>query len=271
MSVSFPNGPAVPEIGIGTWFLGDDPARRDDEIAAIRAGLDAGATVVDTAEMYGDGRSEELVGEAIRGRRDDVFLVSKVLPHNASKSGVRRAVHSSLRRLGTDRLDLYLLHWRGPIPFEETVAVFQALRDAGDIGAWGVSNLDPDDMAELPAGCATDQVLYNPIRRGPEVDLFPLLRAQSMPIMAYSPLEQARLLEDPRLAGLASDVGLTPAQLVLAWVVRDGDVLAIPKAASVAHARQNAAVLGTSLPDDVVAEIDRLFPAPRQPVPLEML
>lgn len=271
MSVRFPHGPAVPEIGIGTWFVGDDPSRREEEIAALRAGLDAGISVIDTAEMYGDGRSEELVGEAIRGRRDDVFLVSKVLPYNASTAGVRRAAHDSLRRVGTDRLDLYLLHWRGSVPLDETVAAFERLRQDGDIGAWGVSNLDPDDMAELAPGCATDQVLYNPTRRGPEVDLFPVLRSQSIAVMAYSPLEQARLFDDPRLDDLAASVGLSPAQLVLAWVVREGDVLAIPKAASVAHAQQNAAVLGVTLPDDVLAEIDRLFPAPQHPVPLEML
>lgn len=271
MSIRFPHGPEVPEIGIGTWFVGDEPSRRADEIAAIRAGLDAGLTVIDTAEMYGDGRSEDLVGAAIRGRRDEVFLVSKVLPYHASADGVRRAVHGSLRRLDTDRLDLYLLHWRGAVPFGETVAAFERLQDDGDIVAWGVSNLDPDDMAELPPGCATDQVLYNPTRRGPEVDLFPLLRSQGMPIMAYSPLEQARLLERPELIELAASVGLSPAQFVLAWVVREGDVLAIPKAGSVAHARQNAGALGVTLADDVLAEVDRLFPAPRHRIPLEML
>ncbi|MDR2999592.1 MAG: aldo/keto reductase [Microbacterium sp.] len=271
MSIRFPHGPLVPEIGIGTWFVGDDPARRDDEIAAIRAGLDAGLTVVDTAEMYGDGRSEDLVGEAIRGRRDEVFLVSKVLPHNADAAGVRRAALGSLERLGTDRLDLYLLHWRGGVSLDETVAAFERLIADGDILSWGVSNLDPDDMAELPDGAATDQVLYNPIRRGPEIDLLPLLRELGIPAMAYSPLEQARLLDAPGLADLAASVGLSAAQLVLAWVVRSGDVLAIPKAASVAHAQQNAAALGVELPVEVLAEMDRRFPAPRHPVPLEML
>ncbi|MFE6735103.1 aldo/keto reductase [Microbacterium sp. NPDC057650] len=271
MSIRFPHGPVVPEIGIGTWFVGDDPARRHDEIAAIRAGLDAGLTVVDTAEMYGDGRSEDLVGEAIEGRRDEVFLVSKVLPFNADAAGVRRAVHGSLGRLGTDRLDLYLLHWRGAVLFEETVAAFERLVADGDILSWGVSNLDPDDIAELPEGAATDQVLYNPIRRGPEVDLFPMLRELGIPAMAYSPLEQARLLDHPALAELAASAGLTPAQLVLAWVVRSGDVLAIPKAGSVAHAQENAAALGVVLAADVLTEIDRVFPAPQHPVPLEML
>ena len=271
MSIRFPHGVTVPEIGIGTWFVGDEPSRRDEEIDAIRAGLDAGLRVIDTAEMYGDGRSEQLVGEAIRGRRDEVFLVSKVLPYNASAAGMRSAVQASLRRLGTDRLDLYLLHWRGSVPFDETVTAFERLQQDGDIVAWGVSNLDPDDMAELPHGCATDQVLYNPIRRGPELDLFPMLRSQGIPVMAYSPLEQARLLDDSRLQALAAESGLSAAQLVLAWVIRDGDVLAIPKAGSVAHARQNAAVLGMTLSAEVRAEIDRLFPAPRRPVPLEML
>ncbi|GAA5150891.1 aldo/keto reductase [Microbacterium pseudoresistens] len=271
MSIRFPHGPVVPEIGIGTWFVGDDPRRRDDEIAAIRAGLDAGLRVVDTAEMYGSGRSEELVGEAIAGRRDDVFLVSKVLPSNADAAGVRRAVEASLGRLGTDRLDLYLLHWRGGVPFEETVAAFERLVDDGSILAWGVSNLDPDEMAELPDGAVTDQVLYNPTRRGPEVDLLPWLREHGIPTMAYSPLEQSRVLDDVVLAGLASDLGITVAQLVLAWVVREGDVLAIPKAASVEHAQQNAAARELRLPDDVLAAIDARFPAPTRPVPLEML
>ncbi|QMU96803.1 aldo/keto reductase [Microbacterium esteraromaticum] len=271
MSVHFPHGPTVPAIGIGTWFVGDEASRRDDEIAAIRAGLDAGLTVIDTAEMYGDGRAEDLVGEAIRGRRDEVFLVSKVLPHNASAAGVRRAVQGSLRRLGTDRLDLYLLHWRGSVPLDETVAAFERLESDGDIAAWGVSNLDPDDMAELPSGCATDQVLYNPVRRGPELDLLPLLRSLGMPMMAYSPLEQSRLLDRPDLTHLAAELGLSPAQLVLAWVIREGDVLAIPKAGSVTHAQENAAVLDLALPADALAEIDRLLPAPRHPVPLEML
>lgn len=271
MSIRFPHGALVPEIGIGTWFVGDVPARRDEEIAAIRAGLDAGLSVVDTAEMYGDGRSERLVGEAIAGRRDDVFLVSKVLPHRADAAGVRRAVQQSLQRLGTDRLDLYLLHWRGGVPVDETVAAFERLQRDGDILAWGVSNFDAEDLAELPPGCATDQVLYNPIRRGPELDLFPVLRARQIPVMAYSPLEQARLLDDPGLAELAGSLGVSPAQLVLAWVVRTGDVLTIPKAATVTHALENAAAGELSLDDDVLAELDALFPAPRHPVPLEML
>lgn len=271
MSIRFPDGTVVPRIGIGTWFIGDDPGRRTEEVAAIRAGLDAGLRVVDTAEMYGSGRSELLVGEALRGRRDDAYLVSKVLPSHADSAGVRRAVQGSLTRLGTDRLDLYLLHWRGPVPLDETVAAFEELRDAGDILAWGVSNLDPDDLAELPAGAATDQILYNPTRRGPELDLLPLLRARGIPAMAYSPLEQARVLGDPVLAELADGLGITSAQLVLAWVVRDGDVLAIPKAASVAHAQENAAVLDLVLPPDVLAAIDARFPAPSHTVPLEML
>lgn len=271
MSIRFPHGAEVPAIGIGTWFIGDDPRRRDDEIAAIRAGLDAGLRVVDTAEMYGDGRSEELVGEAIAGRRDDVFLVSKVLPYNADAAGVKRAAEASLQRLGTDRMDLYLLHWRGGVPFEETVEAFERLIDEGNILSWGVSNLDPDDLAELPEGAATDQILYNPTRRGPEYDLLPWLRTHGIPAMAYSPLEQARVLGDTVLAELAAGMGVTVAQLVLAWVVREGDVLAIPKAASVAHAEENAAALDLVLPAEVLAAIDARFPAPTHPVPLEVL
>ena len=271
MSIRFPNGVEVPRIGIGTWRIGDDPARREEEIAAIRAGLDAGLRVVDTAEMYGSGHSEQAVGEAIRGRRDDAFLVSKVLPHHADAAGIRRAVHDSLSRLGTDRLDLYLLHWRGSVPLEETVAEFEERRRAGDILAWGVSNLDPDDLAELPGEPSTDQILYNPARRGPELDLLPLLRERGIPAMAYSPLEQARVLGDPVLGELAAALGLTVAQLVLAWVVRSGDVLAIPKAATAAHARENAAALHIVLPAEVLATIDEHFRVPAGPVPLEML
>ena len=270
-TITFPNGRVLPAIGQGTWFLGDSPARRDDEIAALRAGLDAGLTLIDTAEMYGDGRSEELVGEAIRGRRDDVFLVSKVLPWNADAAGTRESLTASLRRLGTDRLDLYLLHWRGDVPLDETVEVFEQLVAEGMIGQWGVSNLDVDDMADLPGSPATDQVVYNPSRRGIEFDLLPMLQGRRIPAMAYSPLEQARLLGDRRLGAIAAELGVTTAQLLLAWAVRDGDVLAIPKAASPAHTAENVAALELELDADVLAAIDARFPPPTRPEPLEML
>lgn len=270
-TVTFPNGRSVPAIGQGTWFVGDSAATRDDEIAALRAGLDAGLTVIDTAEMYGDGRSERLVGAAIRGRRDDVFLVSKVLPWNADARGTRDALVASLGRLGTDRLDLYLLHWRGGVPLAETVAALEGLVAEGLIEQWGVSNLDVDDIADLPGTPATDQVLYNPARRGVEFDLLPLLRGRRIPAMAYSPLEQARLVGDRGLRRIAADLGVSTAQLLLAWAVRSGDVLAIPKAGSPAHTAENVAALELALDDDVLAAVDARFPPPVGPEPLQML
>jgi diketogulonate reductase-like aldo/keto reductase len=276
MPITLPGGETVPALGQGTWQMGDDAARRADEIAAIRLGLDLGLTLIDTAEMYGDGRAEELVGEAIKGRRDEVFLVSKVLPSNASKRGTIRACERSLERLGTDRLDLYLLHWRGRTGLGETLAGFEELRQAGKIRHWGVSNFDINDMDELFADargerCATNQLLYNLTRRGIELDLLPWCRAQGMPVMAYSPVEQGALVSDSRLAAIARRHGATAAQVALAWVLRHGGVIAIPKAARVDHVRDNHGALELKLDDDDWAELDRIFPPPRQPVPLEML
>lgn len=273
-------GTQVPAIGLGTWHLGDDADARAEEIRALRAGLDAGLRVIDTAEMYGEGRSETLVGEAIGGRRDDVVLVSKVYPWNASRRGTLEACQASLRRLGTDHLDLYLLHWRGEHPLAETVAAMDQLVADGAIGAWGVSNFDAGDMRELwsvPGGhaCATDQVLYNLTRRGPEVDLLPLLREREVPTMAYSPIEQARLLAPgagrDALDEVAARHEATAAQIALAWVIRDGDVLAIPRSGSVEHTRENAGALGVTLTGQDLAELDAAFPAPDHPVPLETL
>ena len=268
----------LPAIGIGTWYLGDDPATREEEIRAVRAGLDAGLRVIDTAEMYGGGRSEQLVGEAIAGRREEVFLVSKVLPSNASARGTAEALERSLDRLGTDHLDLYLLHWRGGVPLGESVEALDALKRAGAIRAWGVSNLDPGDLADLDreagplaAELATDQVLYNPVRRGPEVDLFPELERRGVPAMAYSPVEQGRLLGEEGLERVARRLGATPAQVALAWAIRSGSVLAIPKASTVEHAVQNAAALDLELGEEDLAELDAAFPRPSGPVPLEIL
>src|SRR5690349_5530643 len=221
-TLPLPGGGALPAFGLGTWNVGDDPAARADEIAALRLGLDAGATLVDTAEMYGDGRSESLVGEAIAGRRDEVVLVSKVYPHNASMRSMAASCEASLKRLRTDRLDLYLLHWRGGVPLAETVGAFEALQRAGKIVRWGVSNLDRDDLDELAAvpgggAVATDQVLYNLGRRGVEWDVLPWLRQRGVPLMAYSPVEQGRLLKHRGLADLARRLGATTAQVALAW------------------------------------------------------
>jgi diketogulonate reductase-like aldo/keto reductase len=275
-TVRLPNGETVPALGLGTWMMGDDSSRRAEEIAALRRGLDLGMTLVDTAEMYGEGASERLVGEAIAGRRDDVFLVSKVYPHNASKAGTVAACERSLKRLGTDRLDLYLLHWRGKYPLAETVEAFEGLKAAGKIRHWGVSNLDNDDMDELlavPGGeaVAANQVLYNLSRRGIEWDLLPSLQRRGIPVMAYSPVEQAKLLREQRLAALAADHGASVAQLALAFVLDRDGVIAIPKAGRVAHVEDNAGALDVVVTDELRASLDALFPPPRRATPLEMI
>ncbi|MFI5801393.1 aldo/keto reductase [Streptomyces sp. NPDC051561] len=272
-TVTFPSGATVPALGQGTWHMGDRHARRAGELAALRRGLDLGMSLIDTAEMYGGGAAEELVGEAIRGRRDEVFLVSKVLPSNADALGTVDACHASLRRLGTDRIDLYLLHWRGGVPLAETVEALEGLVSDGSVGAWGVSNLDVDDLDELPAGALpeTDQILYNLTRRGPEYDLLPWCRARAVPAMAYSPLEQGRLLGHPALDSVAEAHGATPLQVALAWVLRHDDVIAIPKAATVAHVEDNHAALDLVLTPDDLKALDDAFPAPVRKEPLEML
>ena len=269
-TVTLPSGERVPALGQGTWMMAEDRRRRADEIAALRAGLDLGLTLIDTAEMYGDGAAETLVGEAIAGRRDEVFLVSKVLPENASRHGTVAACERSLARLDTDRIDLYLLHWRGRPPLAETLAAFERLQRDGKIRHWGVSNLDMADMRELAglpggAACATNQVLYNPSRRGIEFDLLPWCRTRGMPVMAYSPVEQGRLLRHRELAAVAARHGATVAQVTLAWV------LAIPKAGRVEHVHDNARALEIVLTDADLAAFDRAFPPPTQARPLEML
>jgi diketogulonate reductase-like aldo/keto reductase len=275
-TVRFPNGRAVPALGQGTWGMGERPDRRAGEIASLRAGLDLGLTLIDTAEMYGDGRTETLVGEAIAGRRDEVFLVSKVYPHNASRRAMPAACANSLRRLKTDRIDLYLLHWSGSVPYVETVEAFERLQEAGHIGAWGVSNIDTEGMDELwsePGGQAvqTDQVLYNLTRRGAEWDLLPWLRERGIPAMAYSPIEQGRLLQDEGLARFAQARGITPAQAALAWVLAQPGVIAIPKTASAERVRENARALSQPLDAASLAELDALFAPPDGPSPLEMI
>jgi diketogulonate reductase-like aldo/keto reductase len=266
---------AVPCLGQGTWNMGERPERRADEIAALRAGVELGLTVVDTAEMYGDGATEELVGEALVGIRDEVFLVSKAYPQNASRDRLERACDESLRRLRTDRLDLYLLHWRGRVPLAETVEAMQALVKKGKIRSWGVSNLDVGDMEELVAadgsGCATDQILYNLSRRGPELELLPWLADHGMSAMAYSPVEQGRLVDDEVLEGIAEPLGLTAAQLALAWILQRPGVIAIPKTGTVEHVRQNRASAEVELSPDVLLRLDAAFPPPKRRVPLEML
>lgn len=275
-TTTLPSGESVPVLGQGTWFMGDHRNRRAEEIATLRAGLDLGMTLVDTAEMYGDGASEELVGEAINGRRDEVFLVSKVLPSNASRDGTIAACERSLRRLGTDRLDLYLLHWRGRTPFAETIEAFEKLQRDGKIRRWGVSNMDVHDMKELlrvPGGdaVATNQVLYNLTRRGIEFDLLPQAQQRGLPLMAYSPIEQGRLSHYPEVQDIAERHGVTPAQVALAWVLRQQGVIAIPKASRVEHVQQNRAALDLQLTEQDLSELDEAFPPPSSPEPLEML
>src|SRR6185437_7493538 len=275
-AVKLPSGETVPALGVGTWMMGERPRAAADEIAALRLALDLGMTLIDTAEMYGNGGAERLIGEAIAGRRDEVFLVSKVLPENATRQGTITACEESLERLATDRIDLYLLHWRGRVPLAQTLAAFAALQQAGKIRYWGVSNFDAADMAELAAlpqggGCATNQVLYNLSRRGIEWDLLPWCRTRGVPIMAYSPIEQGRLLGQPALTALARQRGVTGAQLALAWLLNQKDVIVIPKAASVEHMRENRAALDLRLTPEEAAELDRAFPPPSEATPLEIL
>lgn len=268
-------GQNVPIIGQGTWFMGEERSQRSAEVAALREGIERGLTLIDTAEMYAEGGSEEVVGEALQGYRDQVFLVSKVYPHNAGRHGLSKACERSLARLKTDYLDLYLLHWRGQFSLDETVDAMESLVKQGKIKAWGVSNLDIDDMKELSftPNCQTDQVLYNLSERGVEFDLLPWLRQHQMPMMAYCPLGQAsrRILAHPVLLELAHTRGVTPAQLALAWTVRDDGVIAIPKATQLAHVRQNAEALNIVLTAEERAALDRAFPAPTHAEPLNMV
>jgi diketogulonate reductase-like aldo/keto reductase len=275
-TVRMPSGDLVPALGQGTWRMGEDAALRGQEIATLRAGLELGLRLVDTAEMYGEGRTEILVGEAIEGRRDDVFLVSKVYPHNASRHAMRKACTDSLRRLKTDRIDLYLLHWAGSVPLQETLEAFTRLQRDGHIRGWGVSNLDTSEMEalwSLPGGSEvqTNQVLYNLTRRGVEWNLLPWLRERAVPLMAYSPLEQGRLAGHRGLSELAARHGMTPAQAALAWLLAKDDVIAIPKTSSKSRLAENVQALAHPLDAAALAELDRLFPPPRKPVPLEML
>jgi diketogulonate reductase-like aldo/keto reductase len=275
-AVDLPSGERIPVLGMGTWHLAEGRHPPEVEIEALRTGLDVGMTLVDTAEMYGGGASERLIGRAIAGRRDDVFLVSKVLPHHATFDGTLAACEGSLRRLGTDRLDLYLLHWRGAVPLEETIGAFEELKRTGLIRHWGVSNFDIDDVIEvmdLPGGrgVETDQVLYNLTRRGIEWNLLPWCRENGLPIMAYSPIEQGRLVGHPVLRGIAVRHKAMSAQVALAWVVSHPGVCAIAEAGTPEHVRENLGALRVVLREDDVVELDAAFPPPPRPVPLEVL
>lgn len=279
--ILLPDGVMLPKLGQGTWFMGEHAANRAEEIAALRFGVELGMNLIDTAEMYGDGRSEELVGEAVKGIRDDVFLVSKVYPHNAAGAGLIRSCEASLKRLGTDHLDLYLLHWRGTIPLEETVEGMEALVASGKIARWGVSNFDTPDMQELlriPGGnhCAVNQVLYHLGSRGIEHELLPYLSGHKIPVMAYSPLAQAGTLrkgltENETVQRIARDHGATPLQILLAWSIREADVLAIPKAGTRQHVEENEAAGKLVLTSDELWQLDDAFPQPSWKVPLDMI
>ncbi|HEX5047494.1 MAG TPA: aldo/keto reductase [Gammaproteobacteria bacterium] len=276
-----PSGEAVPRLGQGAWQIGEDRSRRAQELAALMLGFDLGLTLVDTAEMYGDGASEELVADAIAGRRDRAYVVSKVLPRNASRGGVIAACERSLKRLRTDYLDLYLLHWRESKPLDETLEAFAALADAGKVRHYGVSNFDVDDLDEalaLPGGTAvaTNQVLYNLEHRGIEFDLLPWARERGMPVMAYSPLGSdarsvRRLLGNRTLAEIASRHSATPPRAALAWLLAQDGIVAIPKASSAEHVRDNRAALDLRLTREDLAELDGAFPPPRGKTPLAMI
>jgi diketogulonate reductase-like aldo/keto reductase len=274
-TVALPSGDRIPALGMGTWRMGEDPLLRDSEIAALRLGVDLGLTLVDTAEMYGDGLTEELVGEALAGRRDEVFLVSKVMPHHATRRGTVAACAESLDRLRTDHLDLYLLHWRGRVPLTETLAGFADLVASGRIRRWGVSNFDVGDMAELVGlpgggGVQVNQVLYNLMRRGIEYDLLPWCVRAGIPIMAYSPVEQGMLLDHPVVRGVAERHGVSAAQVALAWVLRLDAVNAIPKAGTPKHVYEDRAALDLALTPADLRELDLAFPPPDHKMPLEL-
>ncbi|SDB15076.1 aldo/keto reductase [Belnapia rosea] len=274
-TVELADGTLVPTLGQGTWHMGERGADRRREAEALRLGLDLGMTLIDTAEMYAEGGAEEVVAEAIAGRRSDVFLVSKVYPHNAGGRKLVAALERSLARLRTEFLDLYLLHWRGSVPLEDTVEAMERMREAGKIHRWGVSNLDIDDLEELGpalADCATDQVLYNLEHRGVEFDLLPFCQRHRMPVMAYSPVGQGgALLRHPALQAVAERLGATPAQVAIAWTLRQPQVISIPKAADAAHIRLNAAAAGLRLAPEDLAALDAAFPPPRRKRALAML
>jgi diketogulonate reductase-like aldo/keto reductase len=275
-AVALPSGETIPALGMGTWHLGQGRHPETVEIEALQTGVELGMTLIDTAEMYGDGASERLIGRAIAGRRDDVFLVSKVLPHHATRDGTIAACEASLRRLGTDRLDLYLLHWRGHVPLEETVSAFRQLVRDGRIRHWGVSNFDMADMRELialDAGGAVqaDQVLYNLLHRGIEWNLLPFCQERGLPLIAYSPIQQGRLVEDPVLRFIGRRHKATAAQVALSWVISHPGVCAIPEAGTPQHVRENFRALGVVLEQDDIVELDAAFTPPSRPVPLEML
>jgi diketogulonate reductase-like aldo/keto reductase len=274
-SCKLPSGAEMPVFGIGTWRMGESARRRAPELDAVRHAVDLGVPMIDTAEMYGEGGAEEIVGEAIRGRKDRPFIVSKVYPHNATLDGTVSACERSLKRMGIERIDLYLLHWRGGAPLEATFEAFQRLKTAGKIGDFGVSNFDAGDMEDAArldkGGTGTNQVLYCLSRRGPEFDLIPWMSKRAIPLMAYSPLDQGALLAKPALRKLAVETGCTPAQLAIAWLLARPGVVTIPKSSTRERVKENFAALDITLSPQVLAALDKAFPPPKAKQPLEML
>lgn len=283
-AVTLPDGTKVPALGQGTWHMGDDPSKRASEVESLRLGIRLGMKLIDTAELYGYGKSERVVGEAIKGIRDQVFLVSKALPGHGDRNGLKLACENSLKNLGTDHLDLYLLHWRGSIPLEETVEGMEALKKSGKILRWGVSNFDTFDMDRLwriadGADCAVNQVLYHLGSRGIEIDLLPWQRAHRMPIMAYCPLAEAgalkrKLITHQMVRSIAEAHRITLLQLLLAWVIRQAEsdgIIAIPKAGQPAHVIANAEAAAVDLTDEERRALNRAFPRPSHKVPLDIV
>lgn len=282
-TVTLPDGTRVPSLGIGTWRMGERSSHRQREIAAIRLALELGTRLIDTAEMYGEGGAEEVVGEALAQafraggvKREEVFVVSKVYPHNASRKGAVAACERSLARLGLESIDLYLLHWKGSHPLAQTIEAFEALRGAGKVRHWGVSNFDQKDMQRLVttaggSACATNQVYYSASERGVEFDLLPWMRSHAMPLMAYCPIDQGTLAGDAVFARVGKRHGITATQAALAWVMRGGDVIAIPKAVDPAHVRENCATREVAFSPQDLSEIDAAFPPPEGPTALTMV
>jgi diketogulonate reductase-like aldo/keto reductase len=274
--VTLPSGESIPSMGLGTWHMGERIGNPKTDVDALVRGLDLGAALIDTAEMYARGGAERVVGSAIKGRRDEVFIVSKILPHNASFDGTIRACENSLQRMEIESIDLYLLHWPGNHPLEYTVSAFEQLKTDGKIRHWGVSNFDTSDMQELygiPEGknCQINQVLYNLSRRGIEWDLLPWCRSMGLPIMAYSPIEQGRLLENKKLKALASEIGVSAAQLSIAWSIRNNDIITIPKASNLEHVSQNIDAWTIKLESAILDELDKLFEPPVRKKGLDIL
>lgn len=278
-TITLRDGTELPSLGQGTWHMGDNAGLREQEIEALRTGLDYGMTVIDTAEMYGGGKAEELAGEALKGRREEAFLVSKVLPNNAGGEKLEKACEGSLSRLGVEQLDLYLLHWRGSIPFEETVKGMEKLKADGKIKRWGVSNLDTREMKELLSlehgdSAVCNQVLYHLASRGIEFDLMPWMKEQRMPVMAYCPLDQGggrTLIESRTLQRIAERRSMTPLQIALAWTIHSGMVLSIPKTSNPEHVRENAEAASVTLTNEEIEMLDQAFPKPQTKQPLDIV